>query len=68
MFSGTVRWFNLQAGFGYIQQHSGNTDVFVYLRDVMASGLSDLHEGQILTFDTAAASGGQQHAVNIKVA
>lgn len=67
MLKGTVRWFNHLAGFGYIQQDNGNETVFVYLRDVEASGLSALFEGQRLTFDTTL-DRGHECAINIKAA
>lgn len=67
MLKGTVRWFNTTAGFGYIQQDNDNKTVLVYLRDVEASGLNELQEGQSLIFDTTQERG-QQYAINIKSA
>lgn len=62
--SGTVRWFNSVAGFGYITVESQGEDVFVYSREVQAAGLTTLHEGQHLTFDLANPRG-QEYAVNL---
>ncbi len=67
MLKGTVKWFNELAGFGYIQQDNGVADVFVYLKDVEASGLRLLQEGQSVTFDITQ-DRLQPCAVNIKAA
>lgn len=47
---GTVKWFNAQKGFGFIQPESGK-DVFVHISAVERSGLGTLNEGQVVTFD-----------------
>ena len=54
MSSGTVKWFNNQKGFGFIQQETGSTDVFVHISAVERAGMSTLNEGQKLTFDVVA--------------
>jgi cold shock protein len=51
MISGTVKWFNAQKGFGFIQPDSGGNDVFVHISAVERAGLSTLVEGQKLSFD-----------------
>jgi cold shock protein len=51
MSSGTVKWFNGQKGFGFIQPDDGGTDVFVHISAVERAGLGSLHEGQKLTFE-----------------
>jgi cold shock protein len=51
---GTVKWFNNQKGFGFIQQETGGTDVFVHISAVERAGMSTLNEGQKLTFDVVA--------------
>ena len=50
MQNGTVKWFNGQKGFGFIQPDDGGTDVFVHISAVERAGLSGLHEGQKLGF------------------
>jgi len=50
MQSGTVKWFNSQKGFGFIQPDDGGSDVFVHVSAVERAGLSGLHEGQKLSF------------------
>ena len=51
MAKGTVKWFNGQKGFGFIQPDDGTTDVFVHVSAVERAGMHGLAEGQKLTFD-----------------
>jgi CspA family cold shock protein len=51
METGTVKWFNGQKGFGFIQPESGGNDVFVHISAVERAGLVSLHEGQKVTFE-----------------
>lgn len=51
MSTGTVKWFNAQKGFGFIQQDDGSADAFVHISAVERSGLSQLSEGQKLSFE-----------------
>jgi CspA family cold shock protein len=48
---GTVKWFNSQKGYGFIQPDDGSKDVFVHLRAVERAGMQDLNEGQKVSFD-----------------
>lgn len=48
---GTVKWFNSQKGFGFIQPEQGGTDVFVHISAVERAGLASLHEGQKVSFE-----------------
>jgi CspA family cold shock protein len=48
---GTVKWFNTQKGFGFIQPEEGGADVFVHASAVERAGLSALREGQKLSFE-----------------
>jgi CspA family cold shock protein len=48
---GTVKWFNAQKGFGFIQPESGDKDVFVHISAVERSGIGNLSEGQKVSFD-----------------
>lgn len=48
---GTVKWFNAQKGFGFIQPEDGSKDVFVHISAVERSGLSSLREGQKVSFE-----------------
>ena len=51
---GTVKWFNSQKGFGFIQPSGGGNDVFVHISAVERAGLSTLNEGQKVSFDVVA--------------
>jgi len=51
MTTGTVKWFNGQKGFGFIQQSDGGNDVFVHISAVERAGLSGLAEGQKVAFE-----------------
>lgn len=48
---GTVKWFNGQKGFGFIQNDEGGSDVFVHISAVERAGLSGLAEGQKVNFE-----------------
>ncbi len=54
MAQGTVKWFNAQKGFGFIQQDNGGADAFVHISAVERSGLGDLREGQKVSFELVA--------------
>lgn len=47
---GTVKWFNGQKGFGFIQPEEGGADVFVHASAVERAGMRALHEGQRIGF------------------
>ena len=51
MESGTVKWFNGQKGFGFIQPENGGNDVFVHISAVERAGLGSLHEGQKVGYE-----------------
>ena len=48
---GTVKWFNAQKGFGFIQPDDDSKDVFVHISAVERAGLDNLQEGQKLSFE-----------------
>lgn len=52
--TGTVKWFNGQKGFGFIQPDDGSKDVFVHISAVERAGLHGLAEGQKVSFDVVA--------------
>lgn len=54
MQSGTVKWFNSQKGFGFIQPDDGGSDVFVHISAVERAGLRQLDEGQKVSFEVVA--------------
>ena len=51
MNTGTVKWFNSQKGFGFIQPEDGGKDVFVHISAVERAGMNTLNEGQKVSFD-----------------
>ncbi|MCG6856480.1 MAG: cold-shock protein [Salaquimonas sp.] len=51
MASGTVKWFNSQKGYGFIQPDDGGKDVFVHISAVERAGLSGLADGQKVEFE-----------------
>ena len=65
MATGTVKWFNAQKGYGFIQPEGGGKDVFVHISAVQAAGLDGLDEGQKLTFEVVRERG-KEAAANLK--
>jgi CspA family cold shock protein len=65
MANGTVKWFNAQKGFGFIQPESGGKDVFVHISALEAAGLRGLNEGQKVSYDIASERG-RESAANLK--
>jgi CspA family cold shock protein len=69
MTKGTVKWFNNQKGFGFIQPEDGGKDVFVHISAVERAGMSTLNEGQSITFDVVAdRRTGKSAAENLRAA
>ena len=67
MNKGTVKWFNAQKGFGFIQPESGGNDVFVHISAVERAGLYVLKEGQKVSFEVVAnRKTGKSSAENLK--
>ena len=69
MNTGTVKWFNNQKGFGFIEPESGSKDVFVHISAVERAGMSTLSEGQKVSFDIVAdRTTGKSAAENLRAA
>ena len=67
MSKGTVKWFNIQKGFGFIQPDDGGRDVFVHISAVERSGLSTLSEGQPISYELVTdKKTGKPAAVNLR--
>jgi cold shock protein len=54
MTQGTVKWFNSQKGYGFIQPDDGGRDVFVHISAVERAGMNGLNEGQKVSFELVA--------------
>ena len=67
MATGTVKFFNAQKGFGFIVQDNGDPDVFVHISAVERAGMTNLNEGQKVTFDVQTDSrSGKPAAANLQ--
>ncbi|HEU5108085.1 MAG TPA: cold-shock protein [Micromonosporaceae bacterium] len=60
MATGTVKWFNAEKGFGFIEQDGGGADVFVHYSNIAAQGFRELQEGQKVSFDITQGQKGTQ--------
>ena len=67
MSTGTVKWFNAQKGYGFIQPDDGTKDVFVHISAVQRAGIGNLNEGQRLEFDLERGQQGKVSAVNLRL-
>ena len=69
MATGTVKFFNSQKGFGFIVQDNGDPDVFVHISAVERAGMSNLNEGQKVTFEVQTDQrSGKPAAANLQAA
>jgi cold shock protein len=66
MSTGTVKWFNAQKGYGFIQPDDGSKDVFVHISAVERAGLGTLNEGQKVSYDLEAGRQGKSSAENLR--
>jgi CspA family cold shock protein len=66
MATGTVKWFNAQKGYGFIQPTNGGADVFVHISAVERAGMDGLNEGQQLNYDLEQGLRGRVSAVNLR--
>ena len=69
MATGTVKWFNAEKGYGFIQPDEGGKDVFVHISAVEQAGLRNLQEGQKIDFEIVAdRRSGKSAAANLRAA
>ncbi|MCH9807620.1 MAG: cold-shock protein [Alphaproteobacteria bacterium] len=66
MATGTVKWFNTQKGYGFIQPDEGGNDVFVHVSAVEQAGLMSLNEGQKISYELEKGRNGKMAAVNLQ--
>ena len=65
--TGTVKWFNSQKGYGFIEPENGGNDVFVHISAVERAGLNNLREGQKICYDLQRdPKKGKDSAANLK--
>jgi cold shock protein len=67
MATGTVKWFNMQKGYGFIGPDDGGKDVFVHISSVQQSGLPELREGQMVEFQIEIGKNGKAAATQLKL-
>jgi len=65
---GTVKWFNTTKGYGFIEPEDQSADVFVHITAVQAAGLTDLQEGQKVSFELETGKNGKTSAANLVLA
>jgi CspA family cold shock protein len=63
--TGTVKWFNAQRGYGFIQPSDGGKDVFVHISAVERAGIGSLQEGQKVSFEVVRGQNGKLSAENL---
>lgn len=68
MANGTVKWFNASKGFGFIEPEGGKRDVFVHISALERAGLSELKDGQKVTFEIESGRDGRESASNLELA
>ena len=67
MATGTVKWFNAEKGYGFIQPDEGGDDAFVHITAVKDAGLAGLDEGQKVQYDMIEGRNGRMAAGNLSV-
>ena len=63
-----MKWFNATKGYGFIESEEQASDVFVHITAVQAAGMTDLKEGQKVSFELETGRNGKTSAVDLKIA
>ncbi|MDQ1902062.1 cold-shock protein [Paracoccus angustae] len=66
MARGTVKWFNTDKGYGFIEPEAGGGDVFVHITAVQRAGLDTLRDGQKVSFELETGRNGKTSAVDLQ--
>jgi CspA family cold shock protein len=66
MSTGTVKWFNVGKGYGFLKPDDGSVDVFLHISAVERAGIPDLHEGKKISYEVERGRNGKIAAVNLK--
>ena len=64
--NGTVKWFNVTKGYGFIEPEEGGNDIFVHITAVQQSGLESLADGQKVSFELEEGRNGRMAATDLK--
>lgn len=64
--TGTVKWFNVTKGYGFIEPEDGGKDIFVHITAVQRSGMEGLTEGQKVSYELEEGRNGRLAATNLK--
>ena len=67
MAKGTVKWFNAEKGYGFIEPEGGGKDVFVHVTAVQEAGLKGLEDNQPIEYEMVEGRDGRQSAGNLKI-
>ncbi len=67
MTTGTVKFFNTQRGYGFIEPDDSSKDAFVHISAVERAGLTSLNEGQKVSYDVQPGQNGKSSAENLSV-
>ncbi len=64
--TGTVKWFNVTKGYGFIEPEDGGKDIFVHITAVQRSGMEGLNEGQKIRYELEEGRNGRMAATDLK--
>jgi CspA family cold shock protein len=67
MITGTVKFFNANKGYGFIEPEDGSKDAFVHISALERAGISGLAEGQRVSYDLESGRDGKMSATNIQI-